>query len=197
MQQEVTQVREEWLERAASFLFEHMKEQGIPSVSVRVSCGWPVSGGAGTGKRVVIGQCFSPTICDDGRPQVFISPRIAESVEVLGVLLHELLHASLGTVHGHKRVFSQAAKKVGLAGPPTATVVSKELRPVLQAYVDAAGIYPHAAIHPVVKEKKGSRLRLYQCQCEEPIKVRVSSDKFQARCLVCGEMFVFIPKEED
>ncbi len=197
MQQEATHLREAWLAQATTFLLEHMHEQGIPFVSVRVSCGWPLSGGAGNGKRVVIGQCFSPTVCQDGRPQIFISPRLSESVEVLGVLLHELLHASLGTVHGHKKVFSQAAKKVGLAGPPTATVVSQELRPLLQRYVGQVGHYPHAAIQPVLKEKKGSRLRLYQCQCEEPIKVRVASDKFQARCLVCGEMFMFIPKEED
>src|SRR5262249_3334491 len=41
----------------------------------------------------------------------------------------------------------------------------------------------------------GSRLRLYMCECERPIKVRVASDDFQARCLSCESKFqhVMIP----
>lgn len=36
----------------------------------------------------------------------------------------------------------------------------------------------------------GSRLRLWECGCERPVKVRVASDDFQAHCDVCGEAFV-------
>src|ERR1700693_5684257 len=35
----------------------------------------------------------------------------------------------------------------------------------------------------------GSRLRLYHCACEPPVKVRVATDFFQARCLKCNEDF--------
>jgi hypothetical protein len=35
----------------------------------------------------------------------------------------------------------------------------------------------------------GSRLRLWVCQCEKPVKVRVASDDFQAHCDLCGSAF--------
>ena len=192
-QQALTQYREAWLQAAASFLLQHMVEHGLPLVEVRVSCGWPSRGGLAL-RSIVIGQCFASSACQDGKPQIFISPRLAESIQVLGTLLHELVHATIGCQFGHRKEFSQAARKVGLVGPPTATTVGDELRPLLQAYVERVGVYPHAAIQPKVKAKAGSRLRLYQCACEPPIKVRVASDVFQARCLVCCTLFVQVVK---
>ena len=188
IEQETTQLREYWLRQAAVFLLDHMQRCGLKNVAVRVSCGWPSSGGLGVGKMTV-GECFAPTVCSDGVPQIFVSPRIADSVEVLGILLHELIHASVGHKAGHKKPFSQAARACGLEGPPTATIVSEKLRPVLVQYVQASGVYPHAAIRPTVKEKKGSRLRLYECQCEPPMKVRVASNDFVALCLRCNNPF--------
>ncbi len=191
-----TQYREAWLQTAATFLLDTMTAQGLPPVSVRVSCGWPSRGGLSP-RRTVIGQCVSPTICRDGKPQIFISPRLDDSIMVLGTLLHELVHASIGCDYGHGKEFSQAARKVGLAGPPTATVVGDALHPFLQSYVEQVGLYPHAAIHPSDKQKKkGSRLRLYECQCEPVVKVRVASNAFQARCEVCGDLFELVPQEE-
>jgi hypothetical protein len=35
----------------------------------------------------------------------------------------------------------------------------------------------------------GSRLRLYECECEKPVKVRVSSDAFEAHCDCCRGPF--------
>lgn len=192
----VTMYREAWLQAAAAFLFELMASQGLPRVEVRVSCGWPVRGGMGR-RRTVIGQCFAGQVCADGRPQIFISPRLADSVEVLGTLLHELIHAAVGCEHGHGAIFSQAARAVGLAGPPTATTVGDTLRPYLQAYLAQVGEYPHAAIQ--VKppaQKPGSRLRLYQCGCDPAVKVRVASDAFQAHCDACDQPFVQVIKEE-
>ncbi len=192
MEQEVIQLREYWLQQATVFLMEHMQRCGLSPVPVRVSCGWPSSGSLGQ-KRATIGQCFPPTMCRDGVPQIFISPRIADSIEVLGTLLHELVHSSVGCQFGHRKEFSQAARRVGLEGPPTATVVGKELRPLLQAYVDRGGPYPHAAIIPRRKEEKpGSRLRLYECFCDPPVKVRVASNDFQAVCSHCEQTFTLV-----
>ena len=185
--------REAWLQGAASFLFEHVAFHGLPVVRVRVSCGWPVRGGASP-RRTVIGQCFAPSLCKDGTAQIFISPRLSDSLVVLGTLLHELLHASVGCQAGHGRLFSQAARKVGLAGPPTATTVGDGLRPLLLSYIERVGPYPHAAITVKTKEKAGSRLRLYECGCTPPVKVRVASDTFAAVCLVCDEAFHLVGK---
>ena len=120
MEPDVSQLREWWLEQATVFLIGDLKQHGLPAPSVRVSCGWPSRGG-GVSRAVVVGQCFPPSVCKDGTPQIFISPRLSESMEVLGTLLHELVHASVGCQYGHRKVFSQAARLVGLVGPPTET----------------------------------------------------------------------------
>lgn len=36
----------------------------------------------------------------------------------------------------------------------------------------------------------GSRMRLWECKCERPVKVRVASDAFAAHCDACGQSFV-------
>lgn len=190
-------LREAWLSSAVSFLNDHLEKNELARMDVRVSCGWPSRGGAGSGQKIVIGQCFDGSVSRDGKPQIFISPRIEKSIEVLGTLLHELVHASVGCQYGHRKPFSQAAKKVGLEGPPTATSVGKDLVPLLQTFVDQTGPYPHAALVPTVAKKPGSRLRLYECQCDEPVKVRIASDDFQARCLVCEELFVLVRNVEE
>ena len=129
-EQQMTAVenREAWLQAAASFLLDCLAAYGLPRVAVRVSCGWPVRGGASR-RRAVIGQCFPTSLCQDGTAQIFISPRLSESIEVLGTLLHELLHAAVGCQYGHRQPFSQAARRVGLVGPPTATVVGAAAQP--------------------------------------------------------------------
>ena len=189
------QLREAWLEQAVIYLRDYMATHGILlSTSPRVSCGFPSRGG----ERRTVGQCFSAKVCEDGRSQVFVSPRIAESVDVLGILLHELIHAAVGVEHKHGKKFSQAARKVGLIRPWKATTVGTTLRPVLERFVVLLGPYPHAAIKlkaiqleasDVAESRPGSRLRLYECNCQPPVKVRVASDRLQARCLRCNNLF--------
>src|SRR2546428_4299836 len=101
------QLREAWLEQAATFLRGYLEQHGLLlDVLPRVSCGFP-----SRNVSRVIGQCFNPKACADGKPQIFISPTIAESLEVLHTLLHELIHAAIGfdEPHPHGRKFSQAA----------------------------------------------------------------------------------------
>jgi len=183
---EQMQLREAWLERAVAILHDYLRMQGLPLDSLpRVSCGWPSRGGLG----LTLGECVPPHLCEDDRPQIFISPRIVDSVEVLGILLHELIHITVGCEHGHGKKFSQAASKVGLIRPWRATTVGERLRPVLERFVAVCGPYPHAAIQIQLKEPKGSRLRLYECNCQPPMKVRVASDTLHAQCLLCGNPF--------
>jgi predicted SprT family Zn-dependent metalloprotease len=197
-QQEVTvQLRESWLQQATLFLFEHMQACGLTPVPVRVSCGWPSSGGLGA-KRVTIGECIAPRMCADGIQQIFISPVLADSIDVLATLLHELIHAAFYCEYGHKKPFSQAARQLGLAGPPTSTFPGEQLRAFFQEYVNQVGPYPHAPIVPRVKEKKQStRLRLYECTCAPPVKVRVASNEFQALCMRCEQPFLLVEQQQE
>ena len=36
----------------------------------------------------------------------------------------------------------------------------------------------------------GSRMRLWECSCAKPVKVRIASDDFAAHCDRCGQAFV-------
>ncbi len=192
----VKHLREWWLYHAAVFLFQLLEEVGVVPVPVRVSCGWPSHGGMGQGKHV-IGQCFAQEVCADGVSQIFISPRIAESIQVLGTLLHELIHAAVGCEYGHGKQFSQVARRVGLSGPPTATIVDagSPLYTVLQQFVTEQGAYPHAPIRAIQKQKAGSRLRLFECECDPPIKLRVARDELRVVCLECEQEFALVESE--
>jgi hypothetical protein len=194
--EEVRQLREWWLYEGAKFLFEVMAAQGLQVVPVRVSCGWPSRRALGNGPHV-IGQCFAPQVCADGVSQIFISPRIHESIQVLGTLLHELLHAVVGNEYGHGKAFSQPARRLGLVGPPTATSVGPALEPILKTFVEQMGPYPHAPIVVQQQQKKpGSRLRLYECSCEPPFKVRAGRDDLQAICALCEQPFMLVEQDE-
>ena len=188
-EQTVKSLREWWLFQAATFLLELIASSGLPTVAVRVSCGWPSQGALGR-DSYVMGQCFRQEVCADGVAQIFISPRLADSIEVLGTLLHELLHACVGCQYGHGKQFSQPARLLGLVGPPTATRVGPQLAVVLQSCVERMGSYPHAPIVVASKSKVGSRLRLYECHCRPPVKLRVARDELRVWCLDCASAFV-------
>jgi hypothetical protein len=200
-----TGLREVWLQQAAEYLIEeHMRPRGVPCSPVRVSCGWPSHGGVGRRSRVV-GQCFPPERCADGIPQLFISPVLSESVPVLGTLLHELVHAAVGCEKKHGKVFSQAGQLVGLVGKPTEMDAGEGIRPLLTDYVARSGAYPHAAIAvrgqanvslPAAGDeaihRAGSRLRLFECDCQPPVKVRAARDALAVQCTQCNEIFHLI-----
>lgn len=139
-------------------------------------------------------------------------------VQIAGTTIHELAHVLAGPGHGHEKAWKAACKVLGLvyaeAGGQAyapehfdpalwAAISALDLptdgRPVLRAGHGFVGI-------PLVKPRpcplgigvrggtsrgvgSGSRLRLWVCQCEQPVKVRVASDDFQATCHRCGSAF--------
>lgn len=178
--------REQWLEAAIGELQPVFAEVGKDALAARVrpSVGFP------KGARKAIGQCFDGTASADERPHVFISPVLVEPVTVLATLAHELVHAIEGCKAGHRGPFAKTAKAIGLEGKMTATVAGDALRAKLTAISETLGEYPHAALIPAEKKKAGSRLRLWICACDEPVKVRVASDDFDATCNRCETPFI-------
>lgn len=138
----VIKTREEWLLSATAKLRSLFKEHGyeIPE-KVQVGCGWPRGG-----KREVIGQCFGTTWTKDNTIHIFISPCRGNDIEVLAVLVHELVHAAVGVEEGHKGKFKELARKLGLEGKLTATLVTEKspLHPKLVMLGDKLGKYPHS-----------------------------------------------------
>ena len=128
---------------------------------MRVSCGFP--GGGSARKR--IGECWS-TASADGVSQVFVSPILADPVDVLATLAHELVHAFDDCKSGHKGAFTRIARAVGLTGKMTATVAGPELAETLKAIAADLGDYPHKAIKLGAIKVQSTRMRKVLCEVD-------------------------------
>src|SRR5271157_3608159 len=67
---------------------------------IRTSCGWPSKGALAQKKRRV-GECWSATCSGDETFEVFISPALHDTLEVLATLVHEMVHCSVGVDAKH------------------------------------------------------------------------------------------------
>jgi hypothetical protein len=187
--------RENWLNEAihlinADIFLHHGK--GIAD-NVRVSCGFPGGGSA----RTRIGECWNPDSSEDNVTEMFISPLLAAAVGnaseagVLDTLVHEMVHAIVGTECGHKGAFKHLARAVGLEGKLTATHAGDELSATLDAInstlIERWGAYPHAPLK-VNKRKKGSRLIKVTCDgCDNIARQsRTAYETFGLRCDYCN-----------
>lgn len=155
--------RETWLENAVEEVSVLLAEVGVIVPQVRVAAGWPSRGGTSLKKRV-LGECWKPEVAEDGISQIFLNPMMVNPVDILGVLIHEVIHAWDRGQNGHKGPFVQAAKDVGLTGPWTATGVSEELHPKLVKIAEFLGDYPHSRLTPSV-ERKVQTTRMLKVQC--------------------------------
>lgn len=154
--------RDQWLNLMCAHLRSDFERAGFPfPTHVRVTCGWP-STGARSGKR--LGEAWSQTASAGNVPETFISPILSDSVQVLGVLVHELCHHAVGCDHGHGHLFRNCALAVGLEGKMTATTVSASLFARLDDLVHVFGRYPHQAlIPPAHANKQTTRLLRIEC----------------------------------
>jgi hypothetical protein len=154
--------REEWLTAGIEEFETLFKGAGyrVPK-KIKVSCGWPVGS---RGAKRTLGQCFSPEASSGGDIEIFIAPTIDDPVQVLGVTLHEMVHAVIGNEAGHGALFKEAGAAVGLTGAPTkmmpdedrARWIKKELLPVL-------GTYPHHKMDTSQRKKQTTRLIKLVC----------------------------------
>jgi hypothetical protein len=161
--------REEWLLAAVEELRPLLAEVDCEVPEVRVSVGWP-SSKATSRKHRTIGECWKRQTAADGVSQIFISPTLGGEEQVLGTLIHELIHAWDNGESGHKGNVSKSegfkgkAVAVGLTGKMTATTVGTELMPKLTAIAEKIGDYPHSPISPTAKGKvQGTRMIKVQC----------------------------------
>lgn len=152
--------REAWLQAGAELMAPWFEEAGANKVPpIRVSCAWAKRAARGT-----VGWCWHRDVSADGVNEIQISPEKDDPVKVLGILLHEMIHASDNGESGHKGYFRRTAQALGLEGKMTATVEGDELRVKLQAIADELGPYPHAALTPTARVgKQGTRMLKLIC----------------------------------
>lgn len=217
--------REAWLIAATDKLRATFKRAGHEIPPVAVSCGWPTNRGTGK-KSIVLGTCWDGTCSADGRPQLFISPRIDNEIHfenplnwnsenptiegdrmgVLPTLAHEIVHAVVGNKESHGKVFGKLARAIGLEGKLTSTHAGDTLAQECADIARLLGPYPHAKIDPseakTGKKKQTTRMRKCLCNDEEcGFTVRTTKkwleDVGAPHCPKHGEMKVIEPVESE
>jgi hypothetical protein len=155
--------REQWLQQAVVALTPFFTEKGYYVPKCHISCGF-----ASTDvKRGHIGQCWSTKASEDAVNQIFISPALSDTVEVLDTLLHELVHAVDDCENKHGPVFKRMALKLGMKGPMRSAGAGPALRTKLEAIAASLGVYPHSKLNV-------------------PRKVIDWRPRARAKCLTCG-----------
>ena len=193
-----TPTREQWLVNCTDDLRDNLfneQEHKIP-MDVRVSCGFP-SRNARAGKNQWIGVCHPRSHSENNINEIFINPCEADSVEVLGILVHELIHAIDDCQNGHKKAFKDIAVSVGLTGKMTATTSTPELEESLQDLVRKYGEYPHAKIDTSKRKKQTTRMLKVECLTCETTAYQSNKqlEENPIKCLHCDEILQHYPKD--
>jgi hypothetical protein len=167
--------REHWLYRVAEALYPKFAELGYPEhPSVRIGVGYPSTGARG--KR--IGECHHFLASKDHSHEIIISPKADDSVDVAGIVAHELCHAYLMHAFpaencGHGKRFKKLAVALGLTGKMRSTVPGDAFKRFLEPTLTRIGDYPHGALGSGSSRKvQGTRLVKVSCpSCQYAIRV--------------------------
>lgn len=169
--------RETWLHAATTQLRPLFESAGlILPEHIHLSIGFPSKMALSTKKRR-IGECWSFNASKDKNYHIFISPLLSDALQVLGTLVHELVHAAVGCDCGHKGAFVKGAKAVGLTGPWTATGETEELKAKLAGVIDIIGQYPHGALTAAMLNRKKQPTRLIKVVCPSGCKSEMEVGK--------------------
>lgn len=157
--------REQWLKAAEAIMAHWVRVEGYDYPSnTRVACGWPKKG---KGRGDPIGQCWSFQSSTDGSIEMFISPSIGDASRACDILLHEMVHATVGNENGHNKLFGKLARALGMEGKLTATIAGADLKELIETNVLAVlGAYPHAELRAMTTTKK-AKTYLIKMKCPE------------------------------
>lgn len=194
--------REGWLAAATHDLRPYFSKCGyeIPD-KMRFSIGFASNGRQGRRR----GELWHGVTSEDGTFELFIRADVDDPAEVLGILVHELVHACLPIDAGHGPKYRDAAQKVGLVGPARDAMPGLMLSQKLAALAADLGPLPHARLNiergrdnrgPADRAKK-QKARLLKAECTAEgcgFSVRVTSkwlDQVGApHCPAHGEMSI-------
>ena len=182
--------RETWLEQATQLLNDDVfagAGLNVPN-DVRVSCGFPLGVRAGS-KHMAIGVCHPRSHSTGGVNEIFINPNQDDSLRVLDVLAHELIHAIDDCQDGHGAKFRSMALGIGLTGKMTSTVAGAELEEKLKDIQVKLGDYPHSEVMMHKKKQTTRNIKVACDSCE--FSFRTSNKNVESMiytgCLACDE----------
>src|SRR5690606_31712113 len=102
----------------------------------------------------------------DQHHEIFISPTLDDTTEVLSTLLHEMVHVAVGLACGHVGPFKVCATDLGLVGPMTSTFASADLVKFFERKIEKRiGKYPHASIEAMTNFVRKQPTRLVKAKC--------------------------------
>lgn len=163
--------REQWLNKVAEQASKDIfKPAGydVPK-NIRYTCGFP-SKAALARRNQRIGECWSAGASGDNVFEISVSPVISDGIRAADILVHEMIHATVGLAAGHKAPFVKCARTVGLLGKPTATYASDDLKSKLEKIIKGVGQYPHAGLRAATNARNASngmvKLECAKCAAE-------------------------------
>jgi len=172
-------LREEWLTLAIEYLRREVAAKQYTIPYVRVSVGFPLGV---RGPKVALkpgvtahtnpSQCFEPGQTEDGVAQIFISPLIDDSKQVVTHLAHELAHVTANDPsHIANGPYDQTRKQWGLIGRATAPFFPKGgfldgvFANILVALGPYEDIHAKVVISPTGGKKQATFMKKVFCRC--------------------------------
>lgn len=159
------QAAEEWLKTAEAAVRPMFEDVGlmIPH-DIRYAVAFPGTGWRG-GR---IGECWARSASSDKRHTIIVRADRHEGVDVLAILVHEWVHASLPFGAGHGPDFGKPATALGLRGPMTATHASADLEKTLASIIETIGEPPWGKLNfegDAEDRPKKQTTRMLKAQC--------------------------------
>lgn len=176
--------REAWLRTA----YKIMRKEFLSEAPEECAIGWgfPSRRAAITHKGGVVGQCWENSKVE-GNAVILISPTNKTPLNLVETMLHEMIHAATPGA-GHRKAFSQLAKRVGFTKPWTKTPGTPELKVKLTAILKRLPEWPGGVLNP--KGRQVTRQLKAVCDCGRILRMAATTlDKGPILCGLCKTEF--------
>ena len=164
--------REEWLIKAIEMIDDEIFNGNLGSKETKyqVSMGWTKSAKA-LGETIYPYDGEDVSIDDFFPVTIHVRCDIKDPVQILGVLVHECIHAFMN-IKGHGKDFKHEAMRVGFEAPITRYHPSPALVCTCENIYKKLGEFPGKAvhIHKVEKEKKTNTVIFFCPECGFEVK---------------------------
>ena len=193
--------REAWLNKATDLINNHYARKGYSLEAIRseimISCGYPPNTRTGS-KNTTFGVHINPIASDSGKHEIFLNPIMSDSLEVIDVLAHELVHAIQthlfpNAKKPHGAEFKKICKAVDMTGSEkfAQAEASEDFKKDLNDIIHQIGEYPHSAINLNAKRKKQTTRNIkVECTvCDFSYRTSMTNIKSMTdvHCNACGD----------
>ena len=150
--------REQWLKAAGDLL--------VTEFDLHLPRPWRVSTGSPARQGKSLGHCYASAAVQDGANEIWVNASIVDPLQILGVLLHELLHAEDDCQSGHAGAFQRRALQVGYLPPAEGLPALRRAKGPPGGPAGLLPRLPHRARCSPATPKKGRMIKL---QCDQPL----------------------------